>query len=269
MMSLPIAQRHPVRSLAGSTRRVIRRLRWRIEDWRLESEQHRGVLGPAHKRWRNVTDHSRYWSAYDWSGRGEEWTESPDWKQALIDDVLLRWMPPDVATLEIGPGAGRWTEVLASRASVLTLVDVSERPLELCRQRFGENDRISYVLTHGSELPGVPDASIDAVWSFDVFVHLAPPDQASYLSEIARVLAPSGTAVVHHADGRNRGFLSSREGWRSPMSRNLFAALATEHGLVIECQFDAWGVNDFHDLGPFGDAITVVRARSAAARSTA
>ncbi|MBA3807754.1 MAG: class I SAM-dependent methyltransferase [Solirubrobacterales bacterium] len=206
-----------------------------------------------------MANHSEYWSTYDWSQQGEEWNASPEWKQALIDDVLLRWIPADVATLEIGPGAGRWADVLASRTSSLTLVDVSERPLELCRERFGDNARVSYLLTQGSELPGIPDGSVDAVWSFDVFVHLAPLDQANYLREISRVLAPGGVAVIHHADGRNRGRLSSRGGWRSPMSRGLFAALATESGLHVERQFDSWGPDGRYDLSDFGDVITACR----------
>jgi ubiquinone/menaquinone biosynthesis C-methylase UbiE len=139
-------------------------------------------------------------------------------------------------------------------------VDVSERPLELCRERFGNNGHIRYLLTSGSEMPGVVDNSIDAVWSFDVFVHLAPGDQASYLKEISRVLSPGGVAAIHHADGRNRGRLPSRRGWRSPMSRNLFAALATESGLQVERQFDSWGSEVRYDLRDYGDAITVCRA---------
>ena len=139
------------------------------------------------------------------------------------------------------------------------LVDVSERPLELCRERFNGETSIQYVLSPGSELPGVEDCSIDAIWSFDVFVHVAPQDQAAYLDEIARVLTPGGTAVLHHADGRNRGQLPSRRGWRSPMSRNLFAALAVERGLQVDCQFDSWGQDGRFDLSAYADAITVCR----------
>jgi ubiquinone/menaquinone biosynthesis C-methylase UbiE len=177
----------------------------------------------------------------------------------VIDEVIAKWIPEGVSVLEIGPGAGRWSEALSERASTLVLADVSERPLELCRERFAGDDRIRYVLSSGSDLPGVGDGSIDAVWSWDVFVHIAPRDQAAYLKEIARVLAPGGLAVIHHADGRNRGQLPSREGWRSPMSRGLFAALAAERGLRVECQFDSWGPDGQYDLSTFGDAITVCR----------
>ncbi len=112
--------------------------------------------------------------------------------------------------------------------------------MELCRQRFGTGDKVEYVLSSGSDIPGVADASVDAVWSFDVFVHVAPGDQAAYLSEVARVLAAGGVAVIHHSDGRNRGLQPSRHGWRAPMSRGLFAALGAERGLRVESQFDSW-----------------------------
>ena len=101
------------------------------------------------------------------------------------------------------------------------------------------------------------DRSVDAVWSFDVFVHIAPGDQAGYLSEIARVLRPGGVAAIHHADGRNRGLLASRTGWRAPMTAALFAALARERGLEVARVIRSFG-NGPHALDAFGDAITVL-----------
>ena len=90
-------------------------------------------------------------------------------------------------------------------------------------------------------IAGVSDASVDAVWSFDVFVHIAPGDQAGYLGEIARVLRPGGVAAIHHADGRNRGIAPSRAGWRAPMTAALFASLARERGLTVERVVRSWG----------------------------
>ncbi len=221
-----------------------------------------GVLGPAHRRWRgnSAGENRERWDGWDWSGGGEEWNASAEWKQSLIDSVLLEWIPADRAVLEIGPGAGRWSSVLAPRASRLVLVDVSERPLELCRERLAGAGNVEYVLSSGSDLPGVADRSVDAVWSFDVFVHVAPLDQDRYLAQIARVLAPGGVAVIHHSDGRNLGSVPSRAGWRAPMSRGLFANLARAHGLTVEAQLDSWGDGARHDLGAFHDAITVLRA---------
>lgn len=67
------------------------------------------------------------------------------------------------------------------------------------------------------------------------------------------------TEVVHHSDGRNRGQLPSRHGWRSPMSRGLFAVLAAERGLQVECQLDSWGPAGCYDLSGYGDATTVCK----------
>ena len=108
------------------------------------------------------------------------------------------------------------------------------------------------MLSAGSDLPGVPDGSVDVVWSFDVFVHVSPLDQAGYLAEIARVLRPGGRALIHHADGRNRGRIPSRGGWRSPMSAHLFAALARERGLAVEGHIRAWS-GGRHDFEAYGD----------------
>jgi SAM-dependent methyltransferase len=132
------------------------------------------------------------------------------------------------------------------------LVDVSERPLKLCRERFKNDARIQYILSSGSDLPGVEDGSIDAVWSFDVFVHVSPRDQAAYLKEIALVLAPGGTAVVHHSDERKGGQLPCRQGWRARMSRGLFAVLAAERELKVECQLDSWCPAGRYDLSGYG-----------------
>ena len=219
------------------------------------------MLGPAHLGWRDnsSSENRSRWTGWDWSRGGDEWTLSPEWKDSLIEDVLKRWIPAGVSVLEIGPGAGRWSGALHERASRLVLVDVSERPLELCRQRFGACGDVEYVLSSGSDIPGVADASVDAVWSFDVFVHVAPRDQAAYLGEVARVLSPGGVAVIHHSDGRNRGLQPSRNGWRAPMSRGLFAALGADRGLRVEAQFDSWGPGGRHDLSGYADAISVLR----------
>jgi ubiquinone/menaquinone biosynthesis C-methylase UbiE len=206
-----------------------------------------------------VADNRERWTHWDWSGRGEEWNASSEWKQALIDDVLMKWIPMDQVVLEIGAGAGRWSAFLQPRTRRLILVDVTERALALCRQRFVAADNVEYVLSSGNDLPGIARSSIDAIWSFDVFVHVAPVDQADYLAEVARVLTPGGVAVIHHADGRNLGDLPSRNGWRSPMSRYLFATLAVERGLSVEAQIDSWGSSGRYDLSAYHDVITVCR----------
>jgi len=240
--------------------RAARRVGERMEDAMLEIEGERGVLGPAHRAWRDnsAAENRTRWSRWDWSRLGEEWNASEEWKQALVDDVLLPTIPPGGTVVEIGPGGGRWSVLLQPRAERLILVDVAQRPLDLVAERLGGAPNVEYVLTDASALPGVADASVDAVWSFDVFVHIAPGDQAGYLGEIARVLRPGGVAAIHHADGRNRGRLPSRLGWRAPMTAALFATLVRERGLAVEHVIRSFGESG-HGLDGFGDAITVLR----------
>lgn len=128
--------------------------------------------------------------------------------------------------------------------------------LDLCMARLGNPANVRGVVTPGSALPEVADRSVNVVWSFDAFVHIAPTDQDRYLSEIARVLRPGGVAVIHHADGRNQGVAPSRQGWRAPMSVDLFSALAKSHGLRSERVIRDWSAGQ-HRLDAYADAISV------------
>jgi SAM-dependent methyltransferase len=252
----------------GASHATLTAVRWlaqrtleRSDDALLELEGRRGILGPAHRRWSaNSAEANRArWQGWDWSGGGEEWTASEQWKQALLEEVLGPTIPPGGTVLEIGPGAGRWTQALVERAERLIVADVAPVVLELIAERFPAAQTI---LSGGCDLTGVEDTSVDAIWSFDVFVHVAPSDQAGYLAEIARVLKPGGVAVIHHANGRNRGHIASRQGWRSPMTVELFAALARDRALNVTGVIDHWSQGT-HDLGAYHDAITVLQAQSA------
>lgn len=177
---------------------------------------------------------ARTWGRYDWSRGGEEWTPSPEWKRRMRDELILKHVNPGADILEIGPGAGRWSELLQSIAGHLTLVDVSEECLALCRARFEGRANVSYHLTTGSSLSFVPGRTVDFIWSFDVFVHVNPVDIDRYLRELARVLRPGGRGVIHHAA---RGSCavpgSGRGGWRTNMTDRFFAELVHRHGMVM------------------------------------
>jgi ubiquinone/menaquinone biosynthesis C-methylase UbiE len=120
--------------------------------------------------------------------------------------------------LEIGPGAGRFTEVLLPKCKRLIAVDTSETMLELLRERFPGDDRIEYRHSTGRGLEDVPDASVDAAFSYGVFVHLQHWDIFNYLLELQRVLRPGGKAIIQHSN------TLSERGWavfRSEVPRQL------------------------------------------------
>jgi ubiquinone/menaquinone biosynthesis C-methylase UbiE len=102
--------------------------------------------------------------------------------------------------LEIGPGGGRFTEILLPKCKKLIAVDTSTTMLELLRERFGEDDRIEYHHSRGRGLENVTEASVDAAFSYGVFVHLQHWDIFNYLVELSRVLRPGGKAIIQHSN---------------------------------------------------------------------
>ncbi len=187
------------------------------------------------------------WDGYDWSRGGEEWTPSPEWKRSLTA-LLEERAPKGGAILEIGPGAGRWTEALQKLAGSLTVVDVSRGSIEACRARLAGCENVRYLVNDGRTLTGVGDDSVDFIWSFDTFVHVSPEDTAAYAGEFRRVLRRGGRGLVHHpAAGGLRG------GFRSRMTGEAFASVLRASGLVPLEQFDAWGPQGAFDVKHFGD----------------
>ena len=225
-------------------------------------EQRRFLVGPETAAARSHTrqQNRRWWDRYDWSRGGEEWTadaaelrgvDPAAWKQALVEDVLLRYVRPGSDVVEIGPGAGRWTEHLQPIARRLVLVDISARCLELCRRRFADAASVEYHQVDAPSLAFLADRSIDAVWSYDAFVHIHATDTDRYLAEIARVLRPGGIAVVHHA-GTYVADAAARRALRSYMNAAFFAALGARRGLELVEQ------DDRHPHMP-GDVISILR----------
>lgn len=208
--------------------------------------------------WNPVAVNYDVWQDWDWSNLGEEWTPSDEWKQSLIDEVMHRYLKPQSTIVEIGPGAGRWTESLQGIASQLIVVDLSDRCIDLCRHRFAGVSNIEFHVNDGRTLSAIASNSVDGVWSFDVFVHIAPLEIGSYIAEIGRVLRPGGMAVIHHAAG-GRANDAAAIAWRSTMTASLFAEMLQEQGLTLITQFDSWGRAGKFEVPQRGDVVTVFR----------
>lgn len=167
---------------------------------------------------------------------------------AYIDRTIIEPFIGQAATvLEIGAGGGRFTEVLARRATRLIATDTSPTMLLLLRKRFEGRPSVVVQWLDGFQLGEVGDRSIDAAFSYDVFVHLSPWHTYSYLEELHRVLRPGGKAVIHHAHtfstlgwqrflrdvsrARNR---KPAQAQFMPMTPELMRGLVERAGLVVE-----------------------------------
>lgn len=118
-----------------------------------------------------------------------------------VVEALRRRLPAGGCALEIGSGTGLLAEHLLVHAGVYHCVDFSARLLfEVIEHRF--HAHAATLRLHHDEtatLPGVPDASVDLAFSFDVFVHFKQDLVHQFLAAFKRVLKPGGSAVLHFA----------------------------------------------------------------------
>lgn len=193
------------------------------------------------------------WENWNWDAGGEEWTPSPDWKESLINNVLRQYIRPGGHILEIGPGAGRWTGVLVEMADTFTAVDIAESCIRICRQHYGDKSGRTFLVGNGQDLAGISDASIDSIWSFDVFVHINIGETARYVNEFKRVMRSGSVGVVHH--GRDGGLSG---GWRSNLTSEAFRGLLHDAGFRVLREFQTWqDAGKEYSVGLYFDEITV------------
>jgi len=238
-----------------------------------------------------VENNLQVWdSDYTWPKDGDEWDGQAKrcdksyeaWKQSLVQAFIQPNVDRSSTVLEIGPGHGRWSKEIAPLCGHLILVDLSPSCIEHCRVLFRERPDTTFVVNQGKELTGIPDASVDFLWSYDVFVHIGREEIGAYFREIHRVLRPNSRAIIHHA-GRRHLFLPLRflrssatvgnrlynyltisdfgddDGWRSDVSRLLVRKLAKSQGLIVEEQVHRWGKNREFGVSRFHDAISILR----------
>ena len=172
----------------------------------------------------------------DESHWGDRWGDPEDCPEYL--EVRRRhlepYLDPGADIVEIGAGGGRWTQYLLPSARRLIAVDLNPEAFDYLRHRFADHphlDRMEFHRTDGFDLRSVADASIDLVFTFDVFVHLEPDGIGRYLVEIERVLRPGGRAVVHYGDKRKP--IAARNPGFSDMDRDKMDALLAATGLKV------------------------------------
>jgi SAM-dependent methyltransferase len=128
------------------------------------------------------------------------------WQQ-IVERELLPWgldaveLGDDV--LEIGPGFGATTRVLARRAGALTVLELDERYCEHLRRELAEP--VTIVQGDATAMP-FDDGRFSAVVCFTMLHHLPSPQaQDRLLAEVARVLRPGG--LFAGTDSLARGLL--------------------------------------------------------------
>lgn len=193
---------------------------------------------------------------YDWSHGGEEWSQpwggvESQWYRTVFPR-LRQWLPASTL-LEIAPGYGRWTQFLKDHCRQLVAVDVADRCVAACRQRFADWPHVEVYVNDGRSLEAVADGSVDLAFSFDSLVHADEDVIESYLSELSRKLAPGGAGFIHHSNLRRyaaelAGGEMRNPDWRAEsMDAARFAAQCEAVGLACIAQEQiVWGDDEAH-----------------------
>jgi SAM-dependent methyltransferase len=195
--------------------------------------------------------------AYDWKHQGSEWSKEwggveMQWHASILPRI--HQFVPARCILEIGPGFGRWTHFLKDLCKQLIVVDLSEKCILACQDRFRHCSHISYHINDGLSLDATADGSVDFVFSFDSLVHAEIEVIEAYLRQLAVKLTPNGVGFIHHSNlgeyatyfsflkkipkGKIRDVLSRmriierKSHWRAfSMSAERFARIAFQAGL--------------------------------------
>ncbi|WP_414441136.1 class I SAM-dependent methyltransferase [Burkholderia sp. 22PA0106] len=202
---------------------------------------------------RNVAFNSYYWDGlYDWTGAGEEWSETwggsrAQWLGSLYPRIA-GFLPAD-KILEIAPGFGRWTQFLLTACKEYQGVDLSQECVDACRKRFPMVTTAQFEKNDGVSLPTVESGSVNFLFSFDSLVHAEAEVIAQYVPELLRVLAPDGVAFIHHSNWAEVGArLENSHGRGMDVSAaDVAAMIKSAGGSVIIQEKINWGLEECTD----------------------
>jgi SAM-dependent methyltransferase len=163
------------------------------------------IDAPSNAEWRKWGSEDPFFGVAAWPGRqragSNPWT-APEFYalgQSMWSDLRRRWVAYGVdfrQVVDIGCGAGRLTKAMAADFDRVIGVDVSNGMLEVARANISESN-VDLRLGDGINLP-VETSTADAAFSAHVFQHLDSLALArANFSEIARVLKPGATMMVH------------------------------------------------------------------------
>ena len=143
---------------------------------------------------------------------GDHWglPENKPHLKFLVDKFLLPYIDDEQVALEIGSGGGRWTQYL-KHFQKLYASDINPDMIALLKKRFDGASNIEYVLSEGSNYPGVKD-KIDFVFSYGVFVHIDPLEIYYIFKNIKPLLNKDAKLIIQYSDQNkeaarnNKGF---------------------------------------------------------------
>ncbi len=122
---------------------------------------------------------------------------------------LIPYLKPTSRVLDLGCGLGRFARFLAPHCAKVIGVDPIPGFIRLAARENADLSNVEFRLGTGTNLSGVPDSSVDFVFSLGVFERLSKATVRTYLSEVSRVLAPDGRACLEFLVSTKPRFVSA------------------------------------------------------------
>lgn len=146
------------------------------EPWQPASTRHTGVVNENHKQ-----------------------CGSDEWR-AMVRSTILPWAVGDADlgddVLEVGPGYGATTDVLAESVAKLTAVEIDDELAAMLTDRFAGTPSVEIVQGDATAL-AFPGGRFSGAACFTMLHHVPTAEHQDRLfAEVARVLRPGGVLVA-------------------------------------------------------------------------
>lgn len=197
----------------------------------------------------------REWCAFHHARQNDEWFKAAENKEAVEvfwgEESLFFKLFRELDlknTIEIACGWGRHVPYYIDKAEEITLVDILEENMVICKERFKDKKNIIYYKNNGFNLSGLSEGRYTSVFSYDSMVHFELFDVYEYLRDIYRVLIPGGKALLHHsnysADYKTNFAVAPHA--RCFMNKQVFSYMANRVGFrIVEQEIIDWyGMKD-------------------------
>lgn len=149
--------------------------------------------------------------------------------------------------IELACGRGRHVPHYIHESGQVTLVDILDENINLCKERFKAETNIEYYCNNGYNLSELGSEKYTALFCYDAMVHFEMMDIYEYLKDIYRVLVDGGKVLIHHSNNASdykASFANAPHG-RSFMSKDIYAYLAYRCGFkVLEQKEIDWGIKN-------------------------
>lgn len=168
------------------------------------------------------------------------WDEKSDFYQLFCQLDLTN-------VIELACGRGRHVQKYIDKATDVTLVDILDKNIDVCRERYHRYDNIHYYCNNGYNLEKLPSEKYTSLFSYDAMVHFEMMGIYEYLKDIYRVLINGGRALIHHSNydrDYKASFIDSPHG-RSYMNAGIFAYMAFRCGFrILEQKVISWDMEE-------------------------